>query len=43
VGEVSERILADGTIDTPLDAAELLEEGRRLSSTSASKGSWSPF
>jgi len=25
VGEVSERILADGTVDSPLDAAELLE------------------
>src|SRR4029453_19102858 len=30
VGEVSERILADGTVDTPLDVSELLEEGRRL-------------
>ena len=30
VGEVSERILTDGTVDTPLDAAELLEEGGRL-------------
>jgi N-methylhydantoinase A len=30
VGEVSERILADGTVDTPLDVDELVAEARRL-------------
>ena len=30
VGEVSERILADGSVDTPLDREELRREARRL-------------
>jgi N-methylhydantoinase A len=30
VGEVTERLLADGAADTPLDEAELLAEARRL-------------
>ena len=30
VGEVTERILTDGTVDTPLDRAELLREATRL-------------
>lgn len=30
VGEVTERILADGSVDTPLDRDELLAEARRL-------------
>src|SRR5262249_30743004 len=38
VGEVSERILADGTVDTPLDAAELRREARRLVDVEGSEG-----
>jgi N-methylhydantoinase A len=38
VGEVSERILADGTVDTPLDAAELLREAHRLVEQEAIEG-----